>query len=172
MSIHVSHNIRIRPNPTVYVVIDLRPLTKHLIKTHQRQPKPNIIILVDTLNRLLASLLANINSLHPALNILLTRQLQHLLHLRPVSNMAGTHVASIRRKCLRVERLQLVVGKADHVERAVDLEGGEVVWEVEFVGCVCAVEDDVELEGPWLEPLVFVAGDEVFGAELEGVVLL
>lgn len=58
------------------------------------------------------------------------------------------------------------------MECAVDLEGREVVGEVELVGCVGGVDDEVELELPGLGPAFFVGDDEVFCAELEGVVFL
>lgn len=86
--------------------------------------------------------------------------------------MARTHVAPIRCERFSVERLQLVVRETNHVECAIDLEGGEVVGEVELVSCVGRVENDVKLEGVRLVPFVVVAADEFLGAELESIVFL
>lgn len=48
--------------------------------------------------------------------------------------MRGAQVIAVRGKVLRVEGRQGMVAETNAVERAVDLEGGEVVGEVEFLG--------------------------------------
>ena len=58
------------------------------------------------------------------------------------------------------------------MELAHDLEGAEVVGHVEVLQGVGGVEDKVELELPWLVPALFIGGDELLGAHLEGVLLL
>ena len=58
------------------------------------------------------------------------------------------------------------------MECAVDLEGGEVVGEIEFVCRVGRVDDKVELEFPGFGPAFFVGYNEVFCAELEGIFFL
>ena len=56
------------------------------------------------------------------------------------------------------------------VEGAVDAADGEEGWDVEFVGGVGGVEDEVEGELPLFGPVFRGGGDEVFGAEFESVV--
>lgn len=58
------------------------------------------------------------------------------------------------------------------MEGAVDLERAEVVRQVELVGCVSRVDNEVEGEGQGLVPVLVFSADEVLRAELERVVLL
>jgi len=52
------------------------------------------------------------------------------------------------------------------VELPAGLEEGEVLWDVELVGGVGAVEDKVEFELPLVGPAVLVGEDDVLCAEL------
>ena len=55
------------------------------------------------------------------------------------------------------------------MELAVDVDGGEVLLDVEGVRHVGGVEDEVEGEGVGFGPVVGVRGDEVRGTEGESV---
>ena len=58
------------------------------------------------------------------------------------------------------------------MEIAVDVERGHVLLDVEGVGHVGGVEDEVEGEGVGFGPVLVGGDDELFGTELQGVVLL
>jgi len=160
------------PTLLVHQSRTLRPLAEDLVIAGHCEPEAHVVVVIHPLDRLLKALLANLDRLDPALDVLLRSQLQHLLHLGPVANVRGTHVASVRSERLSHHRGQRLVGETDHVEGTVDLQGGEVVGEIELVGSVGAVEDDVELELPGLGPVLLVAEDEVLSTELQCVVLL
>ena len=83
--------------------------------------------------------------------------------------MTTPHLAAISAEILRHHGGQGLVGEADVVEFAVDVDGGEVLLDVEGVGHVGGVEDEVEGEGVGFGPFLGVVGDEFFGAEFEGV---
>ena len=55
------------------------------------------------------------------------------------------------------------------MEFAIDVEGGHVFLDVEGVGHVCGVEDEVEFEGVGLGPVFLRGDDEFFGAHFFGV---
>ena len=150
----------------------LSPLTKDLVKARQCYPVPDIVVLVHALNGLLAALLTNLDFLHPALDVLLGSELEHLLHLGSVANVRRAHVAAVGGKDLGGHGWERVVGEADHVEGAVDLEDGEVFCKVELVGGIGGVDDEVEVELPWLGPALVLGNDEVLGSHLQSVVLL
>ena len=86
--------------------------------------------------------------------------------------MAAAHLGSVGREILRLHRRQWLIGQTDVVELAVDVEGGHVLLDVELVGHVGGVEDEVEGVGPGLRPVLVSRRDEFLGAELQGVVLL
>lgn len=65
-----------------------------------------------------------------------------------------------------------LVRETDVVERAVDVESGDVFNHVESVGDVGGVENEVEFVLPGLEPIGLGGDDEVLGATFDGVVLL
>jgi hypothetical protein len=58
------------------------------------------------------------------------------------------------------------------MEWSVDFADRQILCDVKGVRHIGCVENEVELELERFSPVVFVVGDEVFGAELEGVVLL
>ena len=58
------------------------------------------------------------------------------------------------------------------MEFAVDVEGGHVFLDVEGVGHVGGVEDEVEFEGVLFGPVLFARDDEFLRAHLQRVVLL
>jgi hypothetical protein len=58
------------------------------------------------------------------------------------------------------------------VEGAVYFQGGEVVWQVEAVGRVGTVDDEVERELVRLGPILLLRVDEVLCAQGERVFLL
>ena len=55
------------------------------------------------------------------------------------------------------------------MEFAVDVEGGHVFLEIEGVGHVCGVEDEVEFEGVGFGPVFLGSDDEFFGAHFFGI---
>ena len=57
------------------------------------------------------------------------------------------------------------------MELAIDGEGRHELLQVEGVRHVCAVEDEVEGECPWLGPVFVFGADEFLGAEVQGIVL-
>ena len=83
--------------------------------------------------------------------------------------MAAPDFTSIGSEILRHDLRQRFIGKSHVVEFAVDGEHGHHVGEVEGVGHVGGVEDEVEGEGPGFVP-VFVGGGDIFlGAKGESV---
>lgn len=78
--------------------------------------------------------------------------------------MASPKEASIWRKVLRHELRQWIIWEPNHVECAIDLERGEVLGQIEFVGGVRTIEDQVEGKFPRLSPVLFPRVDKVFGA--------
>ena len=149
----------------------LRALAKYLVVVHKGESKLDVI-LVYSLNGLLASRLANVNRLYPALHILLARQLKHRNHLRAVANMTGSNVTPVWRKVLRVDRRQRLVREADIVEGTVDLERREIIRELELVGRIGTVDDKVKSERYLLGPVGIPGRDEVLGTKLERVLFL
>ena len=83
--------------------------------------------------------------------------------------MASPNFRTIGSEILRHHFGEGFVGEADVVEFAVDVEGGHVFLEVEGMGHVCSVEDEVEFEGVGFVPVFFGGDDEFFGAHLFGV---
>lgn len=55
------------------------------------------------------------------------------------------------------------------MEFAIDVQRGHVFLQVEGVGHVCGVEDEVEFEGVGFSPVFFGSEDEFFGAHFSGV---
>ena len=83
--------------------------------------------------------------------------------------MASAHFSSVGSEILRHHLRKRFVGEADVVEFAVDVEGGHVFLDVEGMGHVCGIEDEVEFEGPGLGPVFLGGDDEFFGAHLFGI---
>ena len=83
--------------------------------------------------------------------------------------MASSDFGTVGSEILRHHLGERLVGEADVVEFAVDVEGGHVFLEVEGVGHVCGVEDEVEFEGVGFEPVFLGGDDEFFGAHLFGI---
>ena len=83
--------------------------------------------------------------------------------------MASPNLCSVGGEILRHQAREGFIGKADVVEFAVDVEGGHVFLQVEGVGHVGGVEDEVEFEGVGFGPVFFGGEDEFFGAHLFGV---
>lgn len=147
-------------------------LAKNLVVAHQGEPEADVVVVVNPFNSLLAALLRNVNCLDPALNVLLSSKLQHLNHLGAVANVGSTHGAAVGSEDLGLDLGERVVGKADHVEGAVDFEGAEVVGQVELVGGIGSVDDEVEGKLPGLGPVLLLGDNEVFGTKLESILLL
>ena len=83
--------------------------------------------------------------------------------------MASPDFSTVGSEILRHHLGEGFVGEADVVEFAVDVEGGHVFLEVEGVGHVSGVEDEVEFEGVGFEPVFRRGDDEFFGAQFFGV---
>jgi hypothetical protein len=150
----------------------LSPLAEDIVEVDQGQPVADVVVLVDTLNGLLAASLAELDGLHPALDVLLAGKLKHLLHLGAVTNVRCAHVVTVGSEDLGVEAWERVVWEADHVEGAVDLQGREVLGEVKLVCGIGGVDDEVKLELVLLVPALLAGEQEVLRAHLERVLLL
>ncbi len=127
------------------------------------------IIRLNPLDRLFTALLADIDRLNVRLDVPLAGQFQHTQHLRSISNMASSYFASVGSEILRHHSRQGLVGKSDVVEFAIDVQGGHVFLDIEGVGHVCGVENEVEFEGVGLGPVFLRGDDEFFGAHFFGV---
>lgn len=133
----------------------------------------HLITLLNPLHRLLAPLLTQLERLNLGEDLLIRRQLQHGLHLLVVSQVAGRQLGSVRQEGKRLQGRERLLGDADHVELAVDLEERKIRLHVELVRGVGAVQDEVELELVRLRPLLVVArDDDVLRAQLFGVLRL
>jgi hypothetical protein len=150
----------------------LSPLSEDLVEAGECEPVLDIVVLGHALNSLLDAVLTELDLLHPALDVLLRCELEHLLHLGPVTDVARAHVAAVGSEDLCVHGGELIIWEADHVEMAVDLKDGEVFREVKLVGSVGAVDDEVKVEFPWLRPALLLGDDEVLCAHLHSILLL
>lgn len=145
-------------------------VTKLLVEISQSDSVSHCVLL-NTLHSLGTSVRRDRNGLDNGEQLLLSSKLQHSQTLRSRSNVRGTNGRAVGHELL-CHDVDSLVGQTDLVELAVDLQDGEVVVELELVGHVGGVEDEVEGECEGLGPVFLGGGDEVFGAELEGVVLL
>ena len=164
--------LAVTPSQTFLSRHNLLALAECLIEVVKDQAVPDVLVVVDTLNNLLAALGRDRDRRDPRVNLLLASEVHHGEHLWAVTNVRGTDVAAVGSKVLGHELGQGLVAEADVVELAHDLEGGEVVLELEPVGRVGAVDDEIELELPGLSPVLLGGVDEVLCAELEGIVAL
>jgi hypothetical protein len=169
--------------------MSLGTLSENVIERVQSQPESNSVVVLHTLDSLLAAGLADLDGLYPTLDVLLGCKLQHLKHLGPVTDVRGSHVASIGYEGLRWHRRQRVIRQTYHVKCSVDLKSREVVGHIELsrvsclqnhmpigtkylVSCVGRVDDKVELELVLLGPVVLACINETLCAKLHRVVLL
>lgn len=130
------------------------------------------LVVLDTLDSLLATSFGDLDLLNHGLDVVLRSKLQHGQHLGAVTQVVSTHVATVGGELLDHEVLDGVVGKTAVVEGTVDLEDGEVGREVEVLGHVGGVDDEVELELVGLVPVLLLCADEVLSTELQGILLL
>ena len=158
------------PLPNIWQIIHAL-FSKDLVVPSEGKTVPDIVLL-DSLHSLGAALLADVDRLDKWLDILLACQLQHGDHLWSIPNMASAHLRSIGCEILRHHRGQGLVGQADIVEFAVDVKGGHVFLDIEGVGHVSRIEDEIEFEGPFLSPVLFPCDDEFFSAHFQSIVLL
>ena len=150
----------------------LRALAENLVEVCEGKPVADVVVLVDTLNSLLATLLTDVDGLDPALDVLLRGDLQHLLHLGAVTDMRCAHVAAVGSEGLSGHGGERVVREANHVEGTVDLKDGEVFRQVELVCGIGGVDDEVKLEFVVVGPALLVGDDEVLSTHLERILLL
>ncbi|KAI7197850.1 alcohol dehydrogenase [Hortaea werneckii] len=151
------------------VVLDLQAaLAEDLVVVGQDTSVPNVTVrdLGDCLG---TALLADRDLLNPACDLLLRSESGASL---PVTNVGGPNVAAVRSKVLGVDPRQRLVTETDVVEATHDLQGGKVVRQVELVGGIRGVEDEVERERVRLVPVLLAGHDELLGAHLQGVFLL
>ena len=80
--------------------------------------------------------------------------------------MASAYFGSVGSEILRHHLRERLVREADVVEFTIDVEGGHVFLEVESMGHVCGIEDEVEFEGPGFGPVFLGGDDKFFGAHL------
>ena len=86
--------------------------------------------------------------------------------------MRGSNRATVAGELLGHEGRDGLVTETDHVELTPDLEGAEVVVQVELVNGVGGVDDEVEGELVRLVPTLLLGADELLGTHLESVLLL
>ena len=84
--------------------------------------------------------------------------------------MAGRELGTVGEEVERLQFGKRLLGDANHVELAVGLEGAHVGGEVELVGHVGAVEDEVKLELVLVGPAVLGRDDDLLGAQALRVV--
>jgi hypothetical protein len=149
----------------------LRALAEDLVVVDKGEAELDVTLL-ETLKSGLATLLADVNSLNPRLDVLLRGELEHGLHLGTVTDVRGTDGAAVSGKLLGHEGRDRLVTEANHVELAPDLEGAEVVVEVELVNGIGSVDDKVEGKLVRLVPALLLGADELFGTHLESILLL
>ena len=142
-----------------------------LVKVRETEPVLHLV-LADSLNSFSAALLTDRDLLNHRMQTLLARELQHCQHLWSAANMASTNTAAIAHELLCLQGWQSLIGQTDLVELRVDVADGHVILEVEGVCHIGAVEDEVELEGEWLGPVVLGGEDEVLCAQLHGILFL
>jgi hypothetical protein len=150
----------------------LRALAELSIVVVEHQAVPDVFVIVHALYSLLAAIGRNGNGGNPGVNLLLACEVEHSKHLRTVANVRRADVAAVGCEVLSHELGKGLVTEADVVELAHDLEGREVCWQVELVGGICAVEDEVELEGVLLLPVLLAGDGELLGAHLQSILLL
>jgi len=150
----------------------LSPLAEDLVEASKGEPVLDVVVLVHAFDCLLDALFAELDLLYPTLDVLLGCKLEHLLHLGPVSDVGRAHVAAVGCEDLGGHGRERVVREADHVEGTVDLEDGEVFGEIELVSSISGIDDEVELELPWLSPALVLGDDEVLSTHLHRVLLL
>ena len=86
--------------------------------------------------------------------------------------MRGSNRATVAGELLGHEGRDGLVTETDHVELTPDLEGAEVVVQVELVNGVGGVDDKVEGELVRLVPTLLLGADELLGTHLESILLL
>jgi len=150
-------------------VVPLGP--KDLVVACQCESVPDIVLL-DSLHSLRASLLADIKRLNERFDILLAGQLEHGKHLRSATDVAASHLGSIGSEVLSHHGGKWLVWQTNVVELAIDVQRGHVLLDVEGVGHVCGVEDEIKFESILLGPVLLACNDEFFGAQLQGIVFL
>lgn len=148
-----------------------RALAEDLVKVDKGEAVLDVTLL-KTLKGSLATLLADIDGLDPRLDVLLRGELEHGLHLGAVTDVRGTDRAAVAGELLSHEGGDGLVTEADHVELTPDLEGAEVVVEVELVNGVGSVDDKVESKLVRLVPALLLGADELLGTHLESILLL
>ena len=90
----------------------LSALSENVVEVGERQPEADVVVVLDTLNSLLAASFAELDRLDPALDVLLRHEVQHLNHLGPVADVRGSHVAAVGDEVLGHERGQTCVGQS------------------------------------------------------------
>lgn len=167
---------------------NLRSLAERLVITNEGVAIAHLVLL-DTNDGLLAAFLADRDSLNPGLNVLLGCELKHSNHLGTVAQMAGADVRAVRREHHSIHCRKVIIGKTTVVEATHYFEGAQVGSHIKLLGHVGAwsvlvvarlddvndiyltVEDEVELEGQRLRPILVASVYEVISSELFGVFL-
>jgi hypothetical protein len=149
----------------------LSALAEGLVEVDKSETELDVALL-KTLKGSLATLLADVNGLDPRLDVLLRGELEHGLHLGTVTDVRGTDRAAVSGELLGHEGGDRLVTEANHVELTPDLEGAEVVVEVELVNGIGSVDDKVEGKLVRLVPALLLGADELLGTHLEGILLL
>jgi hypothetical protein len=142
-----------------------------LLETNQRNTIPNVIDL-NLLNSLFATSLRDINLLDHWVEILLARKLQHLQSLLLASDVRTTDRATIGSEVLGHHLGQRLVWETNIVEGTIDGKRAHVGFQVEFIGHIGAIEDEVERESEGLGPFLVLGGNKVVRTKFESFFLL
>lgn len=146
-------------------------MTKDLVITSQGKPVANISLLHPE-HRLLETLLTDLQLLHPALQALVGRQLKHGQHLLPAAQMTRSDQNSVRDEVLRLDDLAFFLGQTDADPAAMHIHHRQVLGQVEALGGVRAVDDEIEREPVRLFPALLRRGDVSVRTKLARIGLL
>lgn len=130
------------------------------------------LVLLDTLYDLRACCFADISCLDVRLDVLFTGKLEHGLALLPVTNVRRSNVVATGHELLSLHGREGLIGQTNVVEPSHNLHCAHVGVEVEFVGHVSSVDDEVEGESVRLLPVLLSGADEVVSTKSESIILL
>lgn len=98
----------------------------------------------ELLHGLLQTRLTDLELLNPRLKTLVRCELQHLKHLAAAAQVGAADEATVLGEVLVADVEALTTGHTDRVPATVDVEEGEVLVEVETIGGVGGVDDEVK----------------------------
>jgi hypothetical protein len=147
-------------------------LPELLVKSNKSETISHPVSILDPLYSLFTACFTNVNGLDPAFDLLRTRQLQHGQHFRSISDMARADITAIASEVLHLQFWQCMIGHANVMKFAHNLEDAEILCQVEMLDKVGSVDEEIEGKLIRLMPVLFIAVDEVLGTQFEGIILL